>query len=562
MTHALNPALLKRYKDIARLFIKYGRGDLVSGSTLDSILVEAGEDEETPHAERVAAAEELADDLEDLGPTFVKLGQLLASRSDLLPPTYLEALSRLQDDVEPFAFEEVERIVTEELGVRLSKAFDSFESDPYASASLGQVHRATLRDGRRVVVKVQRPDVRKQAALDLEALANLAELADQHTDVGRRYQFVAIVEEFRKTLIGELDYLQEASNLTTIGAHLADFEDLFVPQPVADYTTSRVLTMEYVEGSRIDELSPAVLIDVDGKQLADALFKAYLKQVLVDGLFHADPHQGNLLLTPEHRLALLDLGMVGHIGPEMQESLLHVLLALSEGKGEEVAKQTIRMSEVVDGADVETFTSEVTDLVVRHREASLEKIESGRVVMQVARIGSSHGVRVPPMLTLLGKALLNLDPIGRALDPKFNPNEAIQRHASDLMSQRMDRSLSLSNVISSLLDAKDLVESLPGRLNQILETIAENKLKVEVDAIDEHELIVGLQKIANRITVGLILAALIVGAALLMRVDTEFTLFGYPGLAIVLFLIAAAGGLFLVWNILMSDREEKPRGSR
>lgn len=556
MSLNLDAAHLRRYKDIAKLLIKHGRGDLVEQAKLDPIFADE-EGDSTPVAEQQAAAEELTADLENLGPTFIKLGQLLSSRSDLLPPVYLEALSRLQDDVEPIPYSEVETVVTEELGVRISKAFANFDSEPLASASLGQVHRAELRDGRQVVVKVQRPGVRTRAAEDLDALANLAELADKHTDLGRRMRFADIVEEFRKTLIGELDYRQEATHLKTLGANLDKFSRIVVPQPVEDYTTSRMLTMDYVSGTRLDELSPVVQLDINGAEIADQVFEAYLDQILIDGLFHADPHLGNVLLTRDHELALLDLGMVGHVTPELQEDLLHILLALSEGKGQVVARRALAISTCTDDADTEAFSHEVADLVARNRQASLEEIEVGRVVMEVARLGSTHGVRVPPTLTLLGKALLNLDQVGRALDPKFDPNEAIRRHSGEVMSRRMESSLSLSNVFSSLLDAKDLAESLPGRLNQILETVAENKLEIKVDAIDEYELIVGLQKIANRITVGLVLAALIVGAALMMSIPTSFTLFGYPGLAILLFLTAAVGGLILVWNITMKDREPR-----
>jgi len=557
MSPNLDAAHLRRYKDIAKLLIKHGRGDLVEQARRDPIF--AAEISDESPSEQQAAAEELTSDLESLGPTFIKLGQLLSSRSDLLPPIYLEALSRLQDDVEPIGFAEVEEVVTRELGVRLSKAFAFFDTTPLASASLGQVHRAELRDGRPVAVKVQRPGVRQQAAEDLEALAELAKLADRHTDVGRRMHFAEVVEEFRKTLVGELDYRREATHLRTLSANLEDYPRLLVPAPVEDYTTSRVLTMEYVSGTRLDGLSPVVQLDIDGAEIADQLFEAYLDQILVDGLFHADPHLGNVLLTRDHRLALLDLGMVGHVSPGMQEDLLHILLALSEGKGQEVARRALALSVVTEDAEVDRFNLEVADLVARKHRASLEELEVGRVVLQVARLGASLGVRVPPTLTMLGKALLNLDEVGRALDPSFDPNDAIRRHAGKVMSHSMGSSLSLSSLFSSMLDAKELMESLPGRLNQILDKLANNEVLVRVDALDEDILILGLQKIANRITIGLILAALIVGAALMMRVETSFTIFGYPGFAMLLFLAAVIGGAVLVWDILMKDRRRRDR---
>jgi predicted unusual protein kinase regulating ubiquinone biosynthesis (AarF/ABC1/UbiB family) len=255
-------------------------------------------------------ARHLADELVRMGPTFVKLGQLLSTRADLLPEVYLDALSRLRDDVEPMEPCVAEGVVEDELGVRISTAFGSFDPSPIGSASLGQVHRATLRDGRPVAVKVQRPGIRRQALEDMQVIAELAEFLDAHTDRASRLGFGTMAEEFRRSLVGELDYRREAANLTVLGEILADSPRLVVPQPVDDYTTSRVLTMDFVEGRSIDSLGPLGRTELDCEDLADELIGAYLRQVLVHGFFHADPHPGNVLLTPDSRLALVDLGMV------------------------------------------------------------------------------------------------------------------------------------------------------------------------------------------------------------------------------------------------------------
>ena len=256
---SLKPQHLNRYRQIAWLFVKYGRSDLVKQTGLDETL--AAEQRATPKEE--AKASELADDLEKLGPTFIKLGQLLSTRVELMPQAYLEALARLQDKVEPFAFDEVEKIVASELGVRMSKAFSDFEVTPMAAASLGQVHRARLRDGRQVAVKVQRPGIRDAMLEDLDALDEIAEFLDGHTAAGKRYEFCQMLSEFRKSLLRELDYRQESTNLTTIGQHLNEFEHIVVPEPIADYSTSRVLTMEYVHGTKVTMLSPLTRIDMD-----------------------------------------------------------------------------------------------------------------------------------------------------------------------------------------------------------------------------------------------------------------------------------------------------------
>jgi len=546
---------LKRYKDIARLLVKYGRAAAIERSELDQLVADPDVAGDTAEPK----AEELANDLEALGPTFVKLGQILSTRADLLPVSYLEALSRLQDNVDPFPFAEVEAIVQQELGVRLSKAFAEFDPQPLAAASLGQVHRAALRDGRAVAVKVQRPGIRETIAEDLEALAQAAELADKHTAIGRRYRFSELVEEFRRSLVRELDYRQEAENLRLLGKNLERFPRLIVPQPVEAYSTSRVLTMDYVRGRKITEVGPLARLDIDGEALADDLFRAYLHQILVDGVFHADPHPGNVFITEDGRLALLDLGMVGRLTPAMQEKLLKLVLAIADGRGEEAAAIIAGMSEKLEGFDERALVRAVTTQVSAHRGAKVSDLQVGRLVLQVSHDAGTSGVRVPPELALLGKTLLHLDEIGRSLAPQFDPNAAIRRHAGEITSERMRRSASPSHMFSALTEFKEFVEQLPARANKILDLVASNEMRVKVETIDERLVIEGAEKIANRITLGLILAALIVGAALLMQIQTSFRILGYPGLAMLCFLAAAAGGLMLILNILVQDRRTRPK---
>jgi predicted unusual protein kinase regulating ubiquinone biosynthesis (AarF/ABC1/UbiB family) len=534
------------------LMVKYGRGDLVADAPVIDDPLDYGSPPPVP-----PEAKELATDLEKLGPTFVKLGQLVSTRADFVPPAYMEALSRLQDHVEPFSFGDVEAIVSVEIGARLSKAFREFESEPMAAASLGQVHRAVLRDGRIVAVKVQRPGVREKVSEDLAAMLEVAEFLDAHTKAGQRYEFGHMVEELRKSLLLELDYRQEASNLRVLGEKLRDFPRLLIPQPIDDYSTGRVLTMDYIAGKKVTKLSPLARLDLDGAGLAEELFRAYLQQILVDGFFHADPHPGNVFLTDDGRVALLDLGMVARLGPSLQDQLLKLLLAVAEGQVEKAADTAIQIGEAKDDFDELSFRRRIADVVMRQHGATVGQMQVGRVVMEVKQIAAESGIRVPPELTMLGKTLLNLDLVGRTLAPDFDPNESIRRNAAEMLHQRTMKSFSSGNLFGAILETKELIEKLPTRLNQFLELVANNKVRIEVDAIDEDLLMSGLQKVANRITVGLILASLIVGAALLMRVETSFRLFGYPGLAIHFFLAASAGAIILVAYILRSDRQPK-----
>jgi len=544
---------LKRYKDIAFFLVKYGRSDLVRKAKLEGVLAE----EEAPTSGTSADPECFAKDLESLGPTFIKLGQLLSTRADIIPAPYLKALERLQDSIAPFPFADVERIVASELGVRLSKAFASFDESPLAAASLGQIHRAQMRDGRSVAVKVQRPDVRERMAGDLEVLDEIAGLLDKHTELGERYELSKLAAELRRTLMEELDYTQEARHLTTLGENLKDFSRLVVPRPVPDYTTSRVLTMDYVGGTKITSLSPIVLIDIDRRALATELFRGYLKQFLDDGFFHADPHPGNILLTDDGRIALLDLGMVGRLPPGLQDQLLQLLLAISEGHGTEAAEIAKKIGTEREGFDEATFREKVADLVGRNQGTTVDRLDAGRVAMEVAGVAGVCGLRLPRDFMMITKALLNLDQIVVALDPTFDPNAAIREYAPVLMRQRMFKAASPMNFFRAILEVKELFEKLPGRFNRILDRIADNDLRITVDAIEENVLIEGFQKVANRIAMGLILAALIVGAAMLMRVETSFKIMGYPGLAIILFLLASGGGVALMLSILLWDRKTR-----
>jgi predicted unusual protein kinase regulating ubiquinone biosynthesis (AarF/ABC1/UbiB family) len=553
---SLKPQHLKRYKDIAVLLARYGRSDLVSQAGLDDDLADHGDVEP-------GKPEQLAADLERLGPTYVKLGQLLSTRADLLPPAYVTALARLQDDVGAFPFADVERIVETELGVRMSRAFLTFDNVPLASASLGQVHKAVLRDGRPVAVKVQRPGIRDQVLDDLDALRELAEFADAHTGIGRRYGFAAMLEEFRKSMLRELDYTQEARNLATLRENLAEYPRLHVPAPIGDYSTSRVLTMDFIGGRKLTSLGPLAQLEVDGTALAEQLIGAYLKQILVDGFFHADPHPGNVFLTDAGDIALIDLGMVGRVPAELQERLLKMLLAVAEGRGEEVARSLMALAERVDDeVDEATFRRAVGELVAEHQGVGLADIQAGAVVMSLSKVAVDNGLRPPPELTMLGRALLALDEVTRTLDPHYDPNDAIRRQAGDILRRRVAGGASQGNVFATMLEAKEFVERLPGRVNKVMDALAEGELKLNVKGIDERELMYGVTKLANRLTTGLVIAALIIGAAMLMRVPTRTELFGYPALAIVCFGVAATFGVILLANIWLTDRRAAASRSR
>ncbi len=549
---------LPRYRDIGRLFWRHGRAEVFRHFGDFSNL---RDHDDAPLNDKDPTPEEFVADLEKMGPTFIKLGQILSSRSDLFPEPYLRALSKLQDKCEPFPFEQVEEIVQHELGVRLSKAFLEFDEKPLAAASLGQVHRAILRDGRKVAVKVQRPHIRKQIAEDLEVLDEIATFAEAHTQIGREHHLREVLDQFRKSLVQELDYKREADHLTIVGENLREFPHIRVVQPIPDYVARGVLTMTYLDGCKITEINPVVRLDFNGGALADELFKAYLKQILVDGIFHADPHPGNIFITDDLKIGLLDLGMIGRLTPGMQETLLKLLLAVSEGRAEDSADIAIRISETSDNFDELVFRRHIGDLVSRMHDNTLAQMDVGRALLEVGRAAGETGLFVSSELTMLSKTLLQLYEIGRVLEPEFNPNEAVRRHVTGILKQRLKKDFTPGNLFTTILDVKEFTQQLPSRVMKILDVAAKGQIELKMRTEDTLRVLDGFQKVANRVAAGVVLAALIVGAALLMQVHTTFTIFGYPGFAMLCFIFAAAGGLWLLFDILWRDIKgpKKPR---
>lgn len=548
----ITPDALRRYRDIARLFVKFGRSDLVKTSLSGNkeFSLEEFEKEESTRAEPI----ELAHDLEALGPTFIKIGQLLSSRSDLLPPPYLEALSRLQSDVKPLPTEAIRQVIEDELGVRISKAFKEFDDKPIGTASLSQVHKAELRNGREVAVKVQRPDVRQIVPQDFRVLDEVADFFDKHTEIGKRIQFKEVFEEIRKMVLRELDFCQEAQNLLTFRTNLKEFPRIKIPEPILDYSTSRVLTMELISGTKVPRLSPLALMEIDGSEIVDQLFHAYLHQALAVGLFHADPHGGNVILTPDHKLALIDLGMVGRLSPRMRDYLLRLLSAIGNGMGDEACDVLISMSTRTEHVNEPRARSEINELISQHHQSKLERIEVGKLIMEAYRIAGQNGFRVPHQFSVLGKTLLNLDEVARKLDPHFDPNAAIRRCTTDITRKQLKSEIAPQKILHTFLEIKEVIEKLPRHVVDFAERLTENELVVRVD-IGEQELIEGAQKIANRITMGLILAALVIAGALIMRIPTGYTIFGYPAFAMLLFLGAVIGAGWLIVEILSHDRK-------
>ena len=548
---------LARTGQILRFLLKYRSAGVFTGLDLEA----AGPASEPLPTE--GKPEEFVDDLEALGPTFVKIGQALSTRPDMVPAPYIAALERMQDDVAPIHFTEVRKVVEECLGAPLETLFSSFDPKPLGCASLAQVHRARLPDGCPVAVKVQRPGVLEQVRADLDAIAGLAGRADKMTELGRRVHFSDWVHEFRKTLLAELDYRAEAENLDRFGEHLRDYPELLVPAPYWDLTATRVLTMELVEGTKVTELGATQRDCLCANELAEALMRGYLDQVFVHGEIHADPHPGNLLVTEDGRLALFDLGMIAHVPPKQRERLLKLLFAAVDGRGEEVANETIAMGTRLECFDEERFMREVGQSVARYAAHSRSPTQSeGRLMLELVSMSTACGLRSPPELSLLGKTLLNLEQVADALDPTLDVKCVVEDHLEYVMRERLRRSFSASNIASELIEVQSLLREAPRKVSDLLSLLSENRMQVRIDGIADSPLMESLQKIANRIAAGLVTAALIVASAMMMDVDSGWQLGGYPVIALFLFLVGAALGIMIVLSALFGDRKARPREER
>ena len=592
----LAPRYLPRLATTVGLFTRYGLRDFAQQQGLIDLAPDEAPAADAANGDGQASrALAFRKRLVELGPAYVKLGQVLSTRPDLIPEPYIDELQHLQDDVGPVPFADIEQIIQEELGGRISKLFATFDHEPLATASLGQAHAATLRDGRPVVVKVQRPDIRELLADDMEFFRELAKFLAAHTRAGHRVDMVGMVQQLERALADELDYRHEARNMALFRRSLAEFPHLLVPKVVEGYTSERVLTTERIRGVKVSEIPPITRLDRDLTSLADELGKAYLKQVAIDGHFHADPHPGNIFLvlpgrenpptpsdiaanerraepratvTPiaeleeeaqekaappappeEPKLALIDFGMTARLSPPMRDRIVRLLFDLAENRGDDAGETLIEIGEPVADFDRTGFIREVAQLIAHNHERAVGEMQAGRVLYEAIGIAYSRGLKMPAELTLLAKTLFSLDTITRALDPAYNPTEAIRSYTGEIINDRARRDLSPARLFRAFGQTQDLVNALPHRLDLITQHMAANDFALKVDAPQMSTLLKGMQKIANRIFTGLVLTGLLIASGLLVNQR--------PRLATTGFVLAAGIALWMVVSILVSDRRRE-----
>lgn len=535
---------VKNFSNFVRLLAKHGR--FSQGKPAE--LLEKQELEKD--------AQEFVDTIEMLGPTFIKLGQVLATRKTLFPESFLTELQRLQDKVKSIDAQIIKEIIERELGSPLKKMFSEFSLEPLSTASLGQVHRAVLRSGKSVVVKVQKPNIRTVIEKDIAFLEQSVEALNALSDKFKRYHIKGILSEFKSNIRRELNYEEEAQNLTILQENLKGLDSIVIPEVFRSYSTDKVITMTFIEGQKISGISPLGKTEVSGELLIDELFKAYLKQVLVDGFIHSDPHLGNILLLDSNKLAIIDLGMVTKIGPSIRHELQQLLLFIGEGRATEAAELALKLaipSKDFDD-DVIGFKEDIYQIVKDEQGKPLKEIKVGEGLMRITDVAAGNGLRFPAEFSSIARTLMYLDEVALHLMPDFNPQASLRKNIAKFMSASYVDEMSFKSLMNESIQFKNIIQSLPNKVDTLLDDTLNRRLKFQVDVFDEDKLIQGFEKVANRIAAGLILASLIVGSSLMMRYETNFTIFGYPGFAMILLLCACFGSFSLVINVLLKDR--------
>ncbi len=482
--------------------------------------------------------------LEELGTTYVKLGQLLSSRPDLLPDPYIEELSQLVDDVPPVPFADIQAVILAELG---DDVFASIDPEPLAAASVAQTHRALLKSGRDVVVKVRRPGVVEQVELDLSVLRSTARLVEGRSAAAQLLQVQALADELEVHLRQELDFVEEAHNTELIAKLVADYDRVVVPQVIRPHVTESVLVLEYIEGEKVE--AGHALAPADAKELARQFFSAYVFQVVVEGVYHADPHAGNILLTPDGRLALLDFGLLGRLDDDTRRGLSLLLLAIAQNRADDVADLILGLSLTDMRSEQPGFVHDVRRKLPRFHWRPLSGIRAGESLADLQRIALQHSIALPTSFALVGKTLAQADSIARILDPELDPIALMEEEALEVMLVEAERRLEPNRLFAYLYTQLDPLTRLPRKAAHVLSELEQGSFKVGIVPTGLGELEANLRSIANRVGAAIIVGALLLSSSIIVRVH-RFEWLGIAG-----FCLAGAIGLYMVWKIIRTPGE-------
>ena len=546
---------LRRYQEIARILIRHGFGGLVDQlGLLPALSLPRRLLRREAKAPPLSPPEHLRLAIEELGPTFIKLGQVLSTRPDLVPPTYIRELTRLQDTVPPAPWEAVKAQIEAELGGPIEDIFASFEVEPLAAASLAQVHGATLPDGQEVVVKVQRPDIEKVIAVDLEILFDLARLVQERTPLGEIYDLVEIAEDFAYTLRAEMDYRREGRNADRFRRNFAAEPALYIPQVYWDYTTGRVLVLERIRGIKIDDVEALDAAGVDRHQVALNIARIVIKEVLVDGFFHADPHPGNFFVMDGEVIGAMDFGMVGHLNQRLRDDLVRLYVVAIGLDSERIVEQLIRMGAAKLRVDRAGLKRDAERLLTKYHGLPLKEIQAREVVEEVMPIAFRHHLHLPSELWLLGKMLAMMEGVGLKLDPEFDIFGVSRPYVRRFLWQMASPRVWGRKLAKGAGDWGELLALFPRQATRILDQVERGELGFTLSLKETDRVVGKLDRIANRLVVSILLAALIMGMALLIPLVAG----GGQGfvfwLVVAGFAAASFMGLGLLYSIWRAER--------
>jgi len=547
---------LKRLQQIITILIKYGFGYFVKQLRLIDLIakgskilkLKTSEITKAPLPVRIRLV------LEELGPTFIKLGQVLSTRSDLIPPNYIKELQKLQDEVPPFEYVQVEQIIKKELGTDISTIFKSFEQKPTAAASLGQVHQAILEDDNVVVVKVQRPNIEKIIETDLDILFDLARLTERHIPASRLYDPVGIVEEFARVIRSELDYGTEGRNAEKFRKNFQDDETIYTPKIYWEFSSKRILTMELIQGIKINNLQELDKAGYNRKKIAENGAKAFMKQILIDGFFHADPHPGNMLVMKGEIIGFMDFGMMGRLDEEIKEKGVDLFIAILERNPGKIINAMLNLGITSQEIDTRSLKIDIREMLDQYYDKSLKEIKLGELINQLVNIAIKYHIRMPVEFALLGKSLLTIEGIGLVLDPHFNLAEIAKPYAQDLILERKSPQRFILKLLNDLAELYNLIILIPKQLSKTLKKMEEGVFKLEFQHRGLENLITALDRSTNRLAYSLILAAIIIGSSLIMQTDKGPHFMGFPVIGVLGFLIAGILGLGFIIIIIRSRK--------
>jgi len=554
----------KRYKNIKRLqqiitiLIKYGFDYFVKQLNLANLIFKGSKilKLKTPKMAELSLPIRVRLALEELGPTFIKLGQILSTRPDLIPAQYIKELQKLQDEVPPFEYTQVEQLIKKELGADVSEIFKSFEQKTFAAASLGQVHHAILEDDNKlVVVKVQRPNIEKIIETDLDILFHLARLTERHIPASRLYDPVGIVEEFARVIRSELDYGTEGRNAEKFRKNFQDDETIYTPKIYWEFSSKRILTMEFIQGIKINNLKELDKAGYNRKKIAENGAKAFMKQILIDGFFHADPHPGNMLVMENEIIGFMDFGMMGRLDEEIREKGVDLFIAILEGNLNKIINEMLNLGITSQEIDTRSLKIDIREMLDQYYNKSLKEIKLGELINQLVNIAIKYHIRMPVEFALLGKSLLNIEGIGLELDPDFNLAEVAKPYAQNLILERKSPQRLILKLLNDLAELyNNLIILIPRQLSKTLKKMEEGVFKLEFQHRGLKNLITALDRSTNRLSYSLILAAIIIGSSLIMQTDKGPHFMGFPVIGVLGFIIAAILGLGLVIIIIRSGK--------